>query len=84
MELGYSATEMTLEWDSRKVVVEFVLAVDHSKEFEHRGHFQIPTLTFLEVKGPFHRVEYDCHIWRLLWRLHLTLLGLRSLILGMI
>ena len=56
MERRYLAVEEALEWDLRKVVVEFVPSVDHLKEFEHRGHFRSPIPIFLEVKESFHRV----------------------------
>ena len=55
MELRYSAAEEALEWDSRKEVVGFVLTVDHSREFEHRGYFRSPIPTFPEAKVPFHQ-----------------------------
>ena len=55
MELGYSAAEMALEWDSKKEVGEFVLAVDHSREFEHRGYFRSPIPAFPEVEVLFHQ-----------------------------
>ena len=55
MELGCSAVEMALEWDSEKEAGEFVPAADHSREFERRGHCQNPILAFPEVEVLFHQ-----------------------------
>ena len=54
MELGCSAAEMALEWDSEKEVGEFIPAVDHSREFEHRGHYRSLIPTFPEAMVFFH------------------------------
>ena len=54
-ELGCSTAEMALEWDSEKAAGEFVPAVDHSIEFEHRGHYRNPILAFPEAKVLVHR-----------------------------
>ena len=55
MELGCSAAEMALEWDSEKEAGEFVPTVDHSREFERRGHYRNPILAFPEVEVLFHQ-----------------------------
>ena len=55
MELGCSAVEMALEWDSEKEVGEFVPAVDHLREFERRGHYRSPIPSFPKAEVPFHR-----------------------------
>ena len=55
MELGCSAAEMALEWDSEKEVGEFVPAVDHSRELEHHGRYRSPIPTFPEAEVSFHR-----------------------------
>ena len=55
MELGCSVVEMALEWDSEKEAGEFVPAVDHSIEFEHRGRYQNSILAFPEVEVLVHR-----------------------------
>ena len=55
MEIGCSVAEMALEWDSEKVVGEFVPMVDHSREFEHHGHYRSPILAFPEAEVLFHQ-----------------------------
>ena len=55
MELRCSAAKMDLEWDSEKAVGEFVPAVNHSREFEHRGRYRNPILAFPEAEVLVHQ-----------------------------
>ena len=44
-----------LEWDSEKEAGEFVPAVDHLREFEHRGCYRNPILAFPEAEVLVHQ-----------------------------